>query len=82
MRNTNEAVGQALGLSHSGVSRIRSGTRIPLMATMERIEKVLGWPIGLQAAAASRGTYAVEFERRIEASAEADDEAASQAVSG
>lgn len=80
-RDTNEAVGQLLGLSHSGVSRIRSGARIPLLTTMQRIERALGWPVGLQAAAAARGDYAAQFEQRIAAWEPVDDDAA-QAVSG
>jgi transcriptional regulator with XRE-family HTH domain len=64
---TNEEIGQRIGLSHSGVSRIRSGGRIPNLVTMGRIEQATGWTIEEQSRAAATGrlNYTIEFVKRV-----------------
>lgn len=62
---TNEAVGQRLGLTHSAISRIRSGGRMPSFQTMVLIAKEYGWPIEDQTEARLLDQYAREFERVI-----------------
>lgn len=59
---TNVQVAQAIGMTHSGVSRIRSGDRLPSIDKMIAIEQVLQWPIGSQTQARAEGRYAAEFE--------------------
>jgi len=59
---TNEEIAQKIGLSHSGVSRIRNGHRLPGIETMQKIQEVYGWSVQTQVDARSRGTYAAEFE--------------------
>lgn len=67
---TNPEVGKLLGISYSGVSRIRSGGRYPSLAVMRKVAAAYGWPVGEQAALipsdGSRNMeYANELERRI-----------------
>jgi len=62
---TNDEVGRLIGLSHSGVSRIKSGVRHPGVKTMVRIEKAFGWSVQDQVNARTRGDYAYQFRRRI-----------------
>ena len=62
---TNVEVGLAIGLSHSTVSRIRSGDRLPSMAVMSEIERAYGWTRIDQWAARDAGRYADEFELAI-----------------
>lgn len=62
---TNGEVGEKIGLSHSGVSRIRSGDRLPSFGVMAEIERVYGWSKIDQWAARDTGHYAAEFERAI-----------------
>ena len=67
---TNPEVGKLLGISYSGVSRIRSGGRYPSLAVMRKVRDAYGWPINEQAALipedGSRNMdYANELERRI-----------------
>ena len=68
---TNPEVGKHIGLSYSGVSRIRSGDRYPSLAVMRKIREVYGWSLAdQQALIPDRGRnmdYALEFERRINA---------------
>ena len=40
---TNAAVGRAIGLSESAVSRIRSGGRYPSIRAVKRIAAAYGW---------------------------------------
>lgn len=60
---TNQRVAEDLGLTHSGVSRIRSGDRLPSISVMIKVEEVLGWRVQsqVQVIAAPR-KYAQEFE--------------------
>lgn len=62
---TNEAVAKRLGLTHSAISRIRSGDRLPSFDTMVRIDAEYDWPIQDQTDARLLGSYHVEFERII-----------------
>lgn len=68
---TNPEVGKQLGLSYSGVSRIRSGNRYPSIPVMRKIRDAYGWPIEEQLALIPEETgqhdmrYAHELERRI-----------------
>lgn len=70
---TNSEIAQLLGLTHSGVSRIRAGLRIPSFTTMAAIATEFDWPIEQQvgavvAAQARSGralTYAEMFEQRL-----------------
>lgn len=41
----NKAVADRLGLSESGVSRLRSGARRPSLSVMQQIENVYGWTV-------------------------------------
>lgn len=59
---TNQDVAAKIGLTHSGVSRIRSGDRLPSIPTMARIETVYGWTVQDQVSARGTGKYAEEFE--------------------
>ena len=66
---THDAVGRAIGLSESAVSRIRGGNRYPGTATLKRIASVYNWPVHEQIELmADKGydpRYAEEFNRRI-----------------
>jgi len=70
---TNPEVAKRLGLSESGVHRIRNGTRYPSLAVMKRIAAEYDWPVSEQvnlietdADAPGRDMeYAHELERRI-----------------
>lgn len=68
---TNPEVGKQLGLSYSGVSRIRTGSRYPSIAVMRKIRDAYAWPIEDQLALIPEETgkhdmrYATELERRI-----------------
>jgi len=66
---TNPEVGKRIGLSYSGVSRIRSGDRYPSLAVMRKIREAYGWSVSdQQALIPDHGRnmdYALEFERRV-----------------
>lgn len=62
---TNEEVGRKIGLTHSSVSRIRSGERLPSIEVMSRIEEEYNWSVGGQVRARQNGTYKDEFELAI-----------------
>ena len=69
---TNPEVGKQIGLSYSGVSRIRSGDRYPSLAVMRKISRAYSWPMEEQLALIPEGgvrdkRYAQELERRIAA---------------
>lgn len=55
---TNQALGQLVGLSHSSVSRLRSGERGTSVAVMLKIEEVFGWDLRDQIARRDDGSYA------------------------
>lgn len=60
---TNVAVGKAIGLAHSSISRIRSGDRTPSLDIMLDIEREFGWSVRDQAIARREDKYASEFEK-------------------
>lgn len=66
---TNPEVGKRIGLSYSGVSRIRSGDRYPSLAVMRKIAAAYAWPVAdQQALIPDTGrdmAYALELERKI-----------------
>lgn len=59
---TNVEVAERLGLTHSGVSRLRSGDRRASFDVMARIEKRLGWELSYQVNARRDGKWAEAFE--------------------
>lgn len=64
---TNEALGQALGVTHATISRIRSGSRLPSGEVMSAIAKLMDWPIEEQmrlklASTEDTPTYAEQFK--------------------
>lgn len=63
---TNIAVGEALGLSHATVSRIRTGDRKPSLGFMLAVEKTMRWKLGVQAVHRQNATYAENFELVID----------------
>lgn len=42
---TNQALGDALGVSHAQVSRYRSGDRVPTDLVMVKIWRLTDWPV-------------------------------------
>lgn len=66
---TNSEVGARIGLTHSAVSRIRSGERLPSMSIMRAIEDEYGWDRLSQWAARDEGKYAECFEAVIRGAA-------------
>lgn len=62
---TNSEVGDKLGLTHSGVSRIRSGKRLPSIDRMNHIAEAYNWDIESQMQARADGVYAAGFEEAI-----------------
>lgn len=59
---TNQRVAEDLGLTHSAVSRIRSGDRLPSINLVRKIAAVLAWPVEDQIATLDPAEYAVGFE--------------------
>lgn len=62
---TNESVAKRLGLSHSMISRIRSGDRMPSFRTMQAIAAVYDWSLDAQGEAQRLDQYAAAFENVI-----------------
>ncbi len=62
---TNQKVGEDLGISHSMVSRIRSGDRRPSLEVMLKMHEEWEWPLEAQALSWSLGRYALEFEAML-----------------
>lgn len=69
-RITNDQIASLIGTSFVSVSRFRTGTRTPGTDLMVRIESALAWPVADQITARQQGTYAAEFQARIDALAE------------
>lgn len=66
---TNEDIGRKLELSHSAVSRLRRGERLPSVEVMVRIASHFGWDVVDQVAVRvsdGAGVYAEHFERHIQ----------------
>lgn len=59
---TNQRVAEDLGITHSAVSRIRSGDRLPSLQLVRKIEAVFGWPVSEQIEDLDPHRYAVAFE--------------------
>lgn len=71
---TNREVGDRIGLSHSSVSRIRAGERIPSIDVMQVIAREYGWSLDDQATARAdqvkypaNRAYVLGFERAVDA---------------
>lgn len=62
---TNQEVADRLGLTHSAISRIRSGQRLPSFQVMNRIATEYDWPLKSQVEARIHDTYAEQFEMVI-----------------
>lgn len=67
---TNSQVAEALGLSESGVSRLRSGDRLPSLEVMQKIETVYGWSVQGQSNARQAGDWTGAFVKVLDAVAE------------
>jgi transcriptional regulator with XRE-family HTH domain len=67
---TNSQVAEALGLSESGVSRLRSGDRLPSLDVMQTIEKVYGWTVQGQSNARQAGDWTKAFVAVLQTAAE------------
>lgn len=65
MRVSNQEVGELIGLSHSSVSRLRSGERGTSVQVMLKVEKLLGWDIHDQIEQRDKGKYAEKLERLL-----------------
>ena len=63
---TNEQIAQDLEISHSMVSRIRSGSRRPSLALMIKISAVYMWKVEAQTHDYERHQYAAGFERALQ----------------
>lgn len=59
---TNQRVAEELGVTHSMISRIRSGDRLPSLALVQRIYNKLGWSIEEQIVDHDKERYAAAFE--------------------
>lgn len=62
---TNVQIAEAIGMTDSGVSRIRSGDRLPSVAKMVEIEAAFKWSVSDQVRARSAGKYAAKFEEKL-----------------
>jgi hypothetical protein len=62
---TNLEVAVQIGLTHSAVSRIRSGVRLPSVPVMAQIARAYGWSVEDQVQSREAGRYAADFERAI-----------------
>jgi transcriptional regulator with XRE-family HTH domain len=74
---TNQQIANDLGITNAGISRIRSGGRIPSLELMLKIERLTRWKLSSQATAKQDGTYAAKLEvalqrHYIEQAAETD----------
>ena len=58
---TNSQIAEALGLSESGVSRLRSGDRLPSLEVMQKIETKYGWTVQGQSNARQAGKWTEAF---------------------
>lgn len=61
----NREVAAALGLSESGASRLRTGSRLPSLDTMQVIEDVYGWTVQNQSNARKNGQWTELFEKNV-----------------
>lgn len=59
---TNQRVAEELGITHSMVSRIRSGDRLPSINLVRQIADKFGWPVSKQIEDLDPKRYADAFE--------------------
>lgn len=59
---TNMEVGLEIDMGHTGVSRLRSGDRLPSIRIMYNIQSAYAWPIADQIDARMNGNYGRAFE--------------------
>ena len=78
---TNSQVAEALGLSESGVSRLRSGDRLPSLDVMQKIEDVYGWTVQGQSNARKDDGWTRGFLAVLQTAAEEATEEPSDAPS-
>lgn len=72
---TNRQVADDLGLSESGVSRLRSGDRLPSLALMQKIWRVYRWSVQDQSDARETHEWTKHFEKVLtQAAKRRDDE--------
>jgi transcriptional regulator with XRE-family HTH domain len=62
---TNQKVADDLGITHSAVSRIRSGDRRPSLDVMLKMHEEWKWPLDVQAFCLTMGTYTENFEAEL-----------------
>lgn len=62
---TNREVAEVLGVTHSMISRIRSGDRSPSLDLMTRIAFEFKWPLEDQGNERRLGTYRHGFEEHL-----------------
>lgn len=62
---TNQRVADDLGVTHSAISRIRSGDRLPSLQLVRRIDAVLGWAVDEQVSSLDPEVYAKNFENLL-----------------
>lgn len=67
---TNSQIAEALGLSESGVSRLRSGDRLPSLEVMQKIELKYGWTVQGQSNARQAGDWTKAFVAVLQTAAE------------
>lgn len=63
---TSTDLARRIGVSVATVSRLASGNRSPSVALMERISKVIEWPIEKQCRAYLDGTYGQKLTAAME----------------
>lgn len=63
---TNESIARDLGVSHSTVSRIRSGDRLPSVPLMVQIERAYNWSVQEQVRSRESGKYPSAFEYAVQ----------------
>lgn len=62
---TNREVADLVGLTHSTISKYRSGTRTPSLDVMVKISGALDWPLEDQITAVLEDVYAPYLEGQI-----------------
>lgn len=64
-RVSNQELGEKIGLSHSSVSRLRSGERGTSLEVMLKIESLLAWELHDQIKCRDDGSYSDKLERLL-----------------
>lgn len=64
-RVSNQELGELIGLSHSSVSRLRSGERGTSVQVMLKVEQLLAWDLHDQIKQRDEGKYAEKLERLL-----------------